>query len=162
MHGVLKPPPLHCVSPLKPHKSCCHCCLIWGHVSKDMFFFFFISFLTSVAETSFPHMLDPQTPPLHHASPLKPCKSRHCHCLIHGHTSKDMFFFFSFLFIPFLTNVTETLYPTCQVLKPPPLHHIIPTPVLCPQALQVLPPPLPTFAGMQVKISFFLLFSFLF
>src|SRR6266704_3184354 len=32
------------------------------HASKDMFFFsFFISFLTSVAETSFPHMPGPQT-----------------------------------------------------------------------------------------------------
>src|SRR6266702_4697660 len=71
-------------------------------------------------------------------------------------------FFFSFLFIPFLTNVTETLYPMHWVLKPLPLHHIIPTSVLCPQASQVLPPPLPAFAGMQVKISFFLLFLFLF
>src|SRR6266702_2639383 len=48
----------------------------------------------------------------------------------------------------------------CWVLKPPPLHHIIPNPVPCPQASQVLPLPLPAFAGTQVKISFFLLFHF--
>src|SRR6266702_1212553 len=60
---VLKPPPLHHASPLKPHKSCRHHCLICRHVRKVMFFFFFfISLLTSVAETSFPHMLGPQTP----------------------------------------------------------------------------------------------------
>src|SRR6266702_865326 len=35
-----------------------------GPASKVMFFFFlfFVSFLTSVAETSFPHMPGPQTP----------------------------------------------------------------------------------------------------
>src|SRR6266571_294227 len=41
---VLKPPPLHHASPLKPRKSHCRHCLIHGHVSKDMFFSFF-SFL---------------------------------------------------------------------------------------------------------------------
>src|SRR6266702_1465240 len=41
---VLTPPPLHCASPLKPHKSHYHHCLIRRHVSKDMFFSFF-SFL---------------------------------------------------------------------------------------------------------------------
>src|SRR6266702_2599472 len=49
---------------------------------------------------------------------------------IRGHASYVYFFF-----VPFLTNVTETLYPTRRVLKPPPLYHIIPTPVLCPSSL---------------------------
>src|SRR6266702_2089278 len=66
--------------------------------------------------------------------------------------------FFLFLsFHSFLTNITDSLshMPGPQT---PPLHHIIPTPVLFPQASQVLPPPLPAFTGTQVKISSFLLF----
>src|SRR6266571_3670477 len=60
---VLKPPPLHCTSPLKPRKSCCRHCLIRRHISNICFFSsFFVSFLTSVAETSFSHMPGPQTP----------------------------------------------------------------------------------------------------
>src|SRR6266702_2006195 len=62
------------------------------------FLFFSIPFLTNVTETLYPTRWVLKPPPLHHASPLKPCKSC-CHCcLIHRHVSKDMFFFFSFLF----------------------------------------------------------------
>src|SRR6266702_3664844 len=75
-------------------------------VKLCFFFLFFVSFLTSVAETSFPTCRVLKPPPLHHVLPLKPCKSCCHHC---RHTNKDMFFLFLF-FVPFLTNVTETLF----------------------------------------------------
>src|SRR6266702_3891005 len=65
-------------------------------------FIFFIPFLTNFTETLFTPCTRSSNPhlsihnPHHHALPLKPCKSHCCHCLICGHTSKDMFF--SFLF----------------------------------------------------------------
>src|SRR6266571_1387319 len=91
---VLKPPPLHCTSPLKPRKSRRRHCLIRRHIRYVFFFFFFVSFLTGVAQTSFPHMPGPQTPPSPPYLAPKPRKSRRRHCLIHRHASKDMFFFF--------------------------------------------------------------------
>src|SRR6266702_2053881 len=75
-------------------------------VKLCFFFLFFVSFLTSVAETSFPTCRVLKPPPLHHVLPLKPCKSCCHHC---RHTNKDMFFLFLF-FVPFLTNATETLF----------------------------------------------------
>ena len=48
------------------------------------------------------------TPPSHPSLSLHTC---HHHCLICRHAS--YFFSFSFFFIPFLTNVTETLFTLC-------------------------------------------------
>src|SRR6266702_3429979 len=52
-------------------------------------------------------------------------------------------------------NVTEALYPTCWVLTPLPLHHIIPIPMPCPSSLAS---PTAAFVGMHIRINF--LFSF--
>src|SRR6266702_4533296 len=49
-------------------------------------------------------------------------------------TQVKLFFFISF-FHSFSDQCYNSLYPTCQVLIPLPLHHIIPTPVLCPSSL---------------------------
>src|SRR6266702_3525246 len=67
--------------------------------------------------------------------PPPPSLSRHtcqCHSLQHHlwACSLDMFFFL--FFVSFLTSIAESfssLSPTCQVLKLPPLHHMIPNPV---------------------------------
>src|SRR6266702_4034562 len=101
-----------------------------------MFFFFFFSFLffPVLQRPLFPTCRVLKPPPLHHASPLKPCKSRHCHCLIRRHASKDMFFF-SF-FCSFSDQFSShPLSPTRRDLKPPPLHHIIPIPMFHPSSL---------------------------
>src|SRR6266568_1991510 len=95
--------------------------------------------------------------PHHHALPLKPCNPAAIAC-IHGHASKVMFFFFFLFFVSFLTSVAETSFPH----MPGPQTPTSP-PCLAPQASQVLPPPLPAFAGTQVTICFFFsFFSFLF
>src|SRR6266702_2101965 len=75
-------------------------------------------------------------PPLYHPSPLKPCKSRCHHCLIHRHISKICFF--SSFFVSFLTSVTETSFPHITGSQTP-----TSPPYLTPQALQVPLPPLP-------------------
>ncbi len=137
-HQVLKPPPLHHASPLKPRKSHhCHC-LICRHVSKVMFFsIFFVSFLTNVTETLFILCPRSSNPPLHYIIPTpvfcpssltSPATTMAC---IHRHTSKDMFFFHFFSDQCY----RDPLYPTCWVLKPLPLHHIIPTPMPRPSSL---------------------------
>src|SRR6266702_372996 len=61
---------------------------------------------------------------------LKPCKSCHHHCL-HLWAHKFSFFFH------FISNqcYRDPLYPTHWVLKPPPLHHIILTPMPHPSGL---------------------------
>ncbi len=137
-------PPLHCASPLKPCKSHrCHC-LIHRHASKDMFFLFFSfhSFSDQCYRDSLSHALGPQTPaspphnPHPHALPLSlasPAAAIACIC---GHTSKDMFFSFFCFFSD--QCYRDPLYPTHWVLKPPPLHHIIPTPVPHPSSLTSL------------------------
>src|SRR6266702_5697600 len=81
-------------------------------------------------------------PHLHCASPLKPCKSHHCHCLICGHVSKYMFFSFLFFHSFFDQCYRDPLYPTRQALNPLPLHHIILTPITPPSSLP--PPHLPS------------------
>src|SRR6266702_4059009 len=58
-----------------PITTCCHHCLICGHVSKDMFFFFFHFFSDQCCRDLFSPHAGPQTPPLHCVSPLKPHKS---------------------------------------------------------------------------------------
>src|SRR6266702_490786 len=102
-----------------------------------MFFFFFFSslFCPVLQRPLFPTCRVLKPPPLHRASPLKPRKSRRRHCLIHGHASKDMFF--SFLFFRSFSDqcYRDPLYPTRQVLKPPPLHPIIPSPISPPSSL---------------------------
>src|SRR6266702_3515907 len=51
-------------------------------------------------------------------------------------TQGKICFFCLFFFVPFLTNVTETLFtPHAGSSTPPPLHHIIPTPISCPSSL---------------------------
>src|SRR6266581_3373236 len=73
-------------------------------------------------------------PPLHHIIPTtvlcpsslaSPAAAMAC---IRGHASKDKFFSSFFRFFPDQCY-RDPLYPTHWVLKPPPLHHIIPTPV---------------------------------
>src|SRR6266702_8833346 len=134
---VLRPPPLHHASPLKPRNSHhCHC-LIRRHVSKDMFFFpsFFHFFSDQCCRDLFsPHARssNPHLSTMHHPSNLASPTAA-----ITG-TQVKICFFVSFFFIPFLTNVTETLFtPHAGSSTPPPLHHIIPNP---------LPPP-PTLAN---------------
>ncbi len=132
-------PPLHCASPLKPCKSHHHHCLICGHASKDMFFSF-CSFSDQCYRDSLSHVLGPQTPaspphnPHPHALPSSLASPTTTIACIHGHASKDKFFFFFFCFFSDQCY-RDPLYPTHQVLKPPPLHHIIPTPVPCPSSL---------------------------
>src|SRR6266702_1367386 len=138
---VLKPPPLHHALPLKPHKSCCHHCLIHRHISKVMFFsFFFIPFLINVTESLFIPFLWSLNPTLHYIFPTpmlcpsslaSPAAALACIC---RHASKDMFFFSFFRFFSDQCY-GDPLYPTCWVLKPLPLHHIIPPPVPCPSSL---------------------------
>src|SRR6266581_2399646 len=129
---VLKPPPLHRTSPLKPRKSRRRHCLIRGHISKICFSSFFVSFLTSVAETSFPHMPGPQTP----TSPpcLAPQASQVLLPPLPAFAGTQVKISFFFLFFHFFSDqcYRDPLYPTRWVLKPPPLHHIIPTPCLAP------------------------------
>src|SRR6266702_2387305 len=95
-----KPPRHRCILPLAPTPAA-----IRGHASYV--YFFFVPFLTNFTETLFTPRARSSNPrlsihnPHHRALPLEPRKSRRCHCLIHGHASKDMFFsflFFSFLF----------------------------------------------------------------
>src|SRR6266571_3711958 len=73
-------------------------------------------------------------PPLHHIIPTtvlcpsslaRPAAAMAC---LRGHASKDKFFS---SFFPFFSDLCyrAPLYPTHWVLKPPPLHHIIPTTV---------------------------------
>src|SRR6266702_3623648 len=90
---------------MAPFFNLCHC-LMSSKVSIYMFFSSF--FCPSLQRPLFPTCRVLKPPPLHRASPLKPRKSRRRHCLIRGHASKDMFFFL--FFVPFLTNVTETLF----------------------------------------------------
>src|SRR6266702_2675633 len=74
-------------------------------------------------------------PPLHHIIPTpvlcpsslaSPAAAMACIC---RHTSKDKFFFPSFFRFFSDQCYRDPLYPTRWVLKPPPLHHIIPTTV---------------------------------
>src|SRR6266702_4056974 len=108
-----------------------------------MFFFFFFSslFCPSLQRPLFPTCRVLKPPPLHRASPLKPRKSRRRHCLIRRHASKDMFFFL--FFVPFLTNVTETLFTphagTSNPRSPP--HN--PYPHVPPLKPRKSPPPSP-------------------
>ncbi len=93
-------------------------------------------------------------PPSH---PSLSSHTRCCHCLIRRHTS--YVFFFSFLFVPFLTNLTETLFTPCAGSSNPHLST-----VHCPS---ILASPATTIACIHrhaVKISFFFFsfFSFLF
>src|SRR6266702_2179790 len=70
------------------------------------------------------------TPPLHPS--LSPHTHR-CHCPIHRNTNYIFFFLF---FGPFSDQCyRDSLYPTFWVLKPLPLHHIIPTLMPCPLSL---------------------------
>src|SRR6266702_119218 len=61
--GACKPPCCHCLFPLAPTPAAAIAC-IRRHASKVMFFFssFFVSFLT-IAETSFPSLQTPTSPP---------------------------------------------------------------------------------------------------
>ncbi len=79
-------------------------------------------------------------PPLHHIIPTpvlcpsslaSPAAAIAC---IHGHASKDIFFF---LFFRFFSDqcYRDPLYPTRRVLNPLSLHHIIPTLVPRPSSL---------------------------
>src|SRR6266702_3330179 len=98
------------------------------------FFFFLFLFLPMLQSTVFPSCQLLKPPPLHCTSPLKPHKSHCHHCLIHGHTSKDMFFFF--FFRSFSDQCyRDPLYPMHWDLKPLPLHHIIPIPMSHPSSL---------------------------
>src|SRR6266571_1512526 len=107
-----------------------------------MSFFFFFSFLFCpvLERPLFPTCRVLKPPPLHHASPLKPRKSRRCHCLIPGHVSKYMFFFFFFRFF-FDQCYRDPLYPTRRVLNPPasPPHN--PYPHIPPLKPRKSPPP---------------------
>src|SRR6266702_3164301 len=77
-------------------------------MGMQVMFIFFVPFLTNFTETLFTPHTGSSNPclcihnPLHRALPLEPCKSRHHHCLIRGHASKDMFF--SFLFFRSLSD----------------------------------------------------------
>src|SRR6266702_3689984 len=70
-------------------------------------------------------------PPCRHLLPLAatPASAIPCNTIC-GHAVWICFFFL--FFVSFLTSIAESfssLSPTCQVLKLPPLHHMIPTPV---------------------------------
>src|SRR6266702_4400142 len=108
-------------------------------------FFSFRSFSDQCYSASLSHIPGPQTPaspphnPYPHALPsslTNPATAIACIC---GHTSKDKFFSSFFCFFSDQCY-RDPLYPSCQVLKPPPLHPIIPTPHLAPYAPQVPAP----------------------
>src|SRR6266571_4317817 len=107
---VLKPPPLHHTSPLKPCKSRRRHCLIRGHISNICFFSSFFCFFSDQccrdlfsphAGSSNPH-LSTVPRPSSLASPPAAIAS-------FAGTQVKICFFFLF-FVPFLTNVTETLF----------------------------------------------------
>src|SRR6266702_2644700 len=92
---------------------------IRGHASKVMFFFFFFFFFffPVLERPLFPTLRVLNPPPLNHSSPPTPvlhpptlASPAAAIACIRGHASKDMFFFSSFFFVSFLTNVTETLF----------------------------------------------------
>src|SRR6266702_2309251 len=105
---------------------------------------------------SLPHAPGPQTPASPHIIPTTVlCPSSLATPLpllaFTGMQVKLCFFFLCF--VSFLTSVAETSFPHLPRPQPP-----TSPPCLAPQAPQVLPPPLPAFAGTQVKISFFFFF----
>src|SRR6266702_2583871 len=103
-------------------------------------FFSFRSFSDQYYRDSLSHAPGPQTPasPPHNPHPrafpsslTSPATAIAC---IRGHTSKDKFFSSFFCFFSDQCY-RDPLYPTRRVLKPPPLHHIIPIPVPRPSSL---------------------------
>src|SRR6266702_2562107 len=124
--GACKLPCHCCLFPLAPTPTTAIACLP-SHASKVMFFFFFFCFFSD-------HWRDLFSPHARSSNPHPSTMPCHCHCLIHGHISKYMFFLFLFCFF-FDQCYRDPLYPTRRVLNPPPLHHIIPTPISCPSSL---------------------------
>src|SRR6266581_3914432 len=131
---VLKPPPLHRTSPLKPRKSRRRHCLIRGHISKICFFSSFFRFFSDQccrdlfsphAGSSNPHLSTVRRPS-NLASPA---------AAIAGTQVKICLFRFFFFRSFFDQCYRDPLYPTRRVLNPPPLHHIIPTPISRPSSL---------------------------
>src|SRR6266702_1802072 len=103
-------------------------------------FFSFHSFSDQYSRDSLSHVPGPQTPasPPHNPHPrafpsslTSPAAAIAC---IRRHTSKDKFFSSFFRFFSDQCY-RDPLYPTCQVLKPLPLHHIISTPMPRPSSL---------------------------
>ncbi len=133
----------------------------------QVMFIFFRPFSDQFYRLSLPHTLGPQTPaspyiiPTTMLCPLSLVSPTAAIASFTGMQVKICFFLF-FFFIPFLTNVTETLYPTCQVLKPPPLHHIIPTPMLFPSSLASPAATIACICRHASKDKFFFFFFFLF
>ncbi len=90
------------------------------HLSTVPFFFFFFRFFSDQCcrDLFSPHARFSNPPPLHHASPLKPRKSRHRHCPIRGHASKVMFISFLF-FRSFSDHPSSLTSPHCLAAHKP-------------------------------------------
>src|SRR6266702_1707135 len=115
---------------------------------------------------SFPHMPGPQTPASPHIIPttvLCPSSLTSPATTIASFAGMQvkLFFFFSF-FCSFADQCYTSLYPTCWVLIPLPLHHIIPTPVLCPLSLASSATAIACMRGHASEDKFFFFFFFLF
>ncbi len=130
------PPPLHHALPLKPTSPTTTIALFVGTQVKLCFFSSFFHFFSDQCcrDLFSPHAGFSNPPPLHCASPLKPCKSHCCHCPICGHTSKVMFISFLF-FVPSLTTLqalqvpTTSLHTSCDLCLPPlPCTSLLPPP----------------------------------
>src|SRR6266702_3381390 len=113
---------------------------------------------------SLPHAPGPQTPASPHIIPptvLCPSSLTSPAAAIASFAGTQVTFFFFLSFSrPSPHQYYNSLYPPRRVLIPPPLHHIIPTPVLCPSSLASPAAAIACIHGHASKDKFF--FSFFF